>query len=167
VDSHNGGKPGSEIHPTLNADAIGDKFLNNRSAGRSFSGLGQTGSRFSYPDTQTWFAGWRFYPADFNGDGRPDLLLHEQQTGTFFVATANASGFTYQQGSWPVGWMPVVADLNADGYDDLVLHDPDTGEWFEVISDGAGGFTSALVSCSYVNGTQAAGLTIVAQPAIR
>lgn len=136
--------PGWEVIPmTLNADAIGDMFLINRSTGRWFFVAGKQGDGFTYPVSQTWFAGWSLIPGDFNGDGLTDLLLHYPQVGLFFVATTNATGFTYEQGAWSLGWTPIVADLNADGKEDLFLHDPTTGTWFEMISDGLGHFSNA------------------------
>jgi subtilisin-like proprotein convertase family protein len=136
-----GWNPAWEIYPmTLNDDDIGDMFLINRTTGRWFWVLGAAGGNFSYPVTETWFPGWNFHPGDFNGDGLTDVLLHDPPTGTFFVATANAAGFTYQQGGWSTGWVPTVADFDADGSDDLFLHDPSTGVWFEMVSDGNGNF---------------------------
>ena len=136
--------PGWEVIPmTLNADSIGDMFLINRSTGRWFFVAGKQGDGFTYPVSQTWFAGWSLIPGDFNGDGLTDLLLHYPQVGLFFVATTNATGFTYEQGAWSLGWTPIVADLNADGKEDLFLHDPTTGTWFEMISDGLGHFSNA------------------------
>jgi subtilisin-like proprotein convertase family protein len=133
-----------EIYPvTLNGDAREDMFLINRTTGRWFWVLGEAGSGFSYPASETWFPGWQLYPGDFSGDGITDILLHDPTTGMFFVATANAAGFTYQQGGWSLGWTPGVADFNGDGRDDLFLHAPLTGLWFEMLSNGAGGFTNA------------------------
>jgi hypothetical protein len=60
----------------------------------------------------------------------------------YFIAQVNGAGFTYSQGWWTLGWQPYAADLDGDGKADLFLHSPTTGLWFEMISDGAGNFTS-------------------------
>jgi hypothetical protein len=127
---------------TLNEDALDDMFLINRATGRWFWVLSEPGGGFTYPASEVWFPGWTFYPGDFNGDGVTDVLLHDPGTGTYFVATAQTAGFTYQQGGWSLGWTPTVADLDGDGRDDLFLHDPNTGVWFEMISNGAGNFVN-------------------------
>jgi hypothetical protein len=141
--SQGGWNPGWEIYPVrLNNDAFGDMFLIDRNTGRWFWVLGEPGSGFTYPVTETWFSGWQIYPGDYSGDGVTDFLLHDPPTGTYFVAMTGASSFTYVQGGWSLGWTPWVMDINADGKDDLFLHAEATGNWFQMVGDGTGLFTN-------------------------
>ena len=100
---------------TLNADAMGDLFLINRTTGRWFWVLGAAGGGFTYPVTEVWYPLWQMYVGDFTGDGLSDLLLHDPATGVYFVAKNNGTAFTYSSGGWSLGWTPYVADLDADG----------------------------------------------------
>ena len=132
-----------ELYPMrLNADGVTDLFLFSRATGRWFWATGNGSGGFTYPFTGTWYSGWQLYPGDFNGDGVTDLLLHDPPTGIYILATTGVSGFSFNQGAWTLGWKPYAMDLTADGRDDLFLHDASSGRWAELVSDGAGHFTS-------------------------
>jgi RHS repeat-associated protein len=66
---------------------------------------------------------------DFNGDGRQDILIKDNQgTGSWSVHLSAGTSFVTQQLTTPafmqeasVGWSPWAADVDADGKDDVVL----------------------------------------------
>jgi RHS repeat-associated protein len=66
---------------------------------------------------------------DFNGDGRQDILIKDNQpTGSWSVHLSTGTSFVTQQLETPafmqdasVGWSPMAADVDADGKDDVVL----------------------------------------------
>jgi FG-GAP-like repeat len=74
-------------------------------------------------------AGWVVTgAADFNGDGRGDLLLWNsstRQTAIWYLNGANATGALGP--TTPPGWRPAgVDDFNRDGKPDLVIWNPST-----------------------------------------
>lgn len=87
--------------------------------------------------------------ADFNGDGRADILLPSGQD--IWVYLGNPSG-TFTSGyvaQYPVGWDLVgVHDVDADGKADVIWHHPTTREIYYWLMDGStvrigrGGVTS-------------------------
>jgi hypothetical protein len=86
---------------------------------------------------QTPAAGWKVVGvADFNRDGRSDLLFQNQTTGRIAVWFMN--GPHYQGGlqiPQATAGLQVagVGDFNADGFADIVLQNPQTGQitiWF-------------------------------------
>ena len=66
---------------------------------------------------------------DFNGDGRQDILIKDNQgSGSWSVHLSTGTSFVTQQLATPtfmqeasVGWSPMAADMDADGKDDVVL----------------------------------------------
>jgi hypothetical protein len=64
--------------------------------------------------------------ADFNGDGRDDIVAFNQGTaGDVYVALSNGAGFTGTTVKWqeffaPAGETPLTGDFNGDGKDDIV-----------------------------------------------
>ena len=96
-------------------------------------------------------------PADFNGDGRNDLM-YGTVTGcpsfcTFngYVALAQGSGYTpltsFYSASYGGGPFPVqdgrVVDINGDGLDDLMYALTSTNTWWVRLSNGSAGLGSA------------------------
>src|SRR5712692_9659104 len=101
--------------------------------------------------TQVWFLGgaqgtaitgaaglsgpnaWRIVGvADLNGDGHPDLIWQDPNTGTsqvWFLGGEQGTTTTGAAGlSGPNAWRIVaVADLNGDGHPDAIWQDPATG----------------------------------------
>ena len=90
---------------------------------------------------------------DFNGDGRDDLLLKQdngsvtewlgQDDGGFF---SNQVGATY---ALPTGWnVAGTGDFNGDGPDDLLLRH-DNGTVTEWLGQADGGFVSNHAAANY------------------
>ena len=72
--------------------------------------------------------------ADFNGDGRTDMLCHDTSTGHKWIAYATGSG-TFTGTNWEagLGWCNHpsaqlhVGDFNGDQRADMLCHDTITG----------------------------------------
>ena len=62
--------------------------------------------------------------ADVNGDGKPDLVVANDQSGTVSVLLGNGNGTFQAQATFATGSMPdsvAVADVNGDGKPDLIV----------------------------------------------
>ncbi|MFA5032408.1 MAG: T9SS type A sorting domain-containing protein [bacterium] len=90
---------------------------------------------------------WRVYPADFNGDGYPDLyavhrnvlIFLNDQTGHFSQSFSAIGGKNYD-GAWAI-------DIDMDGDKDLVCGDADNGGFDTFLNDGTGfNFTRTLLA---------------------
>ncbi len=87
--------------------------------------------------------------ADFNGDGKADILWRDIQTGDLELWGSNSgsaySGFTGQDlGVVPMHWnVQQFADFNGDGKADLLWRDGngDVGLWLSASGSGFAGFT--------------------------
>ena len=84
------------------------------------------------------YSDYVFAAADFNGDGKLDLLVNESSSGRILLG--NGDG-TFTQG--PVVGIPItlaVADLNGDGIPDLVAGGNTNAAWV-YLGNGDGSFT--------------------------
>jgi uncharacterized repeat protein (TIGR03803 family) len=75
--------------------------------------------------------------ADFDGDGKADLVVYRPTTGEWFVRFSSsnysyANDGTYQWGL--PGDIPLVADIDGDGKADLVVWRPSNGTWYVRLS---------------------------------
>ena len=83
--------------------------------------------------------------ADFDGDGKADLVVYRPTTGEWFVRYSSSS---YSYTTWTsYGWglpgdVPLVADFDGDRKTDLVVYRPSTGEWFVRYSSSSYSYTT-------------------------
>lgn len=79
--------------------------------------------------------------ADFNRDGRADLVVSNGDSASVSVLFGSASGFVGQQ--FPAGTGPtalLARDLTNDGFADILVASLVSGEFRILVGDGAGGF---------------------------
>ncbi len=143
------------VTPTMNAptseaarsDFSGDGKLDllweNSSTNQLYywalNGSAVVGASFLNPSTVA--AGWKMSGSgDFNHDGKPDLLWHNQQSGQVVYWLMNGS-FSYSGGflSGPVNpaWqIASVRDFDSDGNPDIWWHNQTTGQMIVWYFDG-------------------------------
>lgn len=122
-------RPGT-FEPTRYVAIDGDDFVNEKGVSRSGAMV------YPAPGPTSVAA------ADFNGDGRPDIVA-VAWTSDFFVVLLNQGGRTFTQHRYPMLPGPrdvVVADFDGDGIDDLAfsLYSSNLVEVWT--GDGKGGF---------------------------
>jgi hypothetical protein len=128
-------------------DGKGDVAIHNVQTGDWFVGR-STGAAFV---VETWASrlGTRgpafeqVFVADFTGDGKTDVAIHDRQTGTWVVGRSTGSAFVTEP--WATGFgnrgpaveEVFVADFTGDGRADVAIHDRQTGNWFVGRSTGS------------------------------
>jgi hypothetical protein len=76
------------------------------------------------------------HPADFDGDGSPDLSVYRPSAGQWFVLNSGSSTVSITRFGLD-GDIPVDADFDGDKRSDIVLYRPTGGTWFRLnSSDG-------------------------------
>jgi hypothetical protein len=94
--------------------------------------------------------------ADFNGDGKIDIVTGNQNSNTITVLLSEAGHFKattaspIKVGSAPR--TPVCADFNGDGKIDIVVPNSEGGNLTVLIGDGNGGFSLSPASPVRTNG---------------
>ena len=86
---------------------------------------------------------------DFNGDGKPDLVVASEGTNDVTVFLGDGRGGFRQSATAPAGANPTeifVADLDRDGHLDLAIANHDTSYVTILKGDGRGGFRPAAGS---------------------
>jgi len=81
------------------------------------------------------------HSADFNADGRDDLLLHSDVDGDWMIALTETDKFGAMQRMSAPDWQAVPARLNQDAASDLCFYNRTTGAFATALNDGQGGFT--------------------------
>jgi hypothetical protein len=113
--------------------------------------LGNGDGTFSLAQNSTFATGsnpWAIVAADFNGDGKLDLVIANEGGSTLTILLGNGDGtFTPATGSpVPVGSGPyalAAADLNSDGKLDLVVANQNDSTLTILLGNGDGTFTPA------------------------
>ena len=86
--------------------------------------------------------------ADFNGDGKPDIVVANEQSNNVTILLGDGKGgFTQAKGSpFPAGHLPndiAIGDFNRDGKLDLAIANHEETHLTVLLGDGTGGFTPA------------------------
>ena len=85
--------------------------------------------------------------ADFNGDGRSDLVLANFGSNEIAVLLGNGNGTFKAAVNYPVGKTPLgvaVSDFNGDGKADLVVANQDSNNSSILLGNGDGTFVAAV-----------------------
>lgn len=119
----------------------------------------QCRSRWSTATTFCTGVGQKLSTADFDGDGRADLVCHDPGAGTQAFFRASLSGtFTSQTSVFPTAWCVnrqlLVGDFNGDRRADMLCHDPVTGNDTIKYANAWGYFdsTSTVTNLSWCSG---------------
>jgi hypothetical protein len=104
---------------------------------------------------------WCIATADFNRDGRLDIVVGHASSDTIGVLLANGSGGFYNAvtyssgGDFPKG--VVAGDFNADGKPDIAVANYSSNSIGVLLGNGSGGFTTGLTYNA--GGTHPSGVT--------
>ncbi|WP_434418088.1 FG-GAP repeat domain-containing protein [Nannocystis pusilla] len=131
---------GDEQDDLLCHDQAGDRWVVLADASGHF-----TGETWRSPAPWCGHPGAQLFIGDFNGDGRDDMLCHDQ-AGAKQVALADESGrFTGADWSAPMAWCGhggaalFVGDFDGDSRDDMLCHDQAGDTWI-ALADPSGQF---------------------------
>jgi hypothetical protein len=133
------GAPTGMIHiGDFNDDNRDDILCHDISNGQHWIDFASTNGEFYGTDSyfsENWCSGpnARLRVADFNSDGKADLLCHEAQHGNKWIAFATSNGtFRGTSRYWPMSWCGpggelMVGDFDANGSNDFLCHRPSDG----------------------------------------
>jgi subtilisin family serine protease len=144
----------------FNGDGLADVVIHDRESGEWYVGL-STGSTFLADRWASRFGNRgdtreRALVADFTGDGRTDVAIHDHGTGNWYVGRATNGRFGVEPWATSFGNRgldrenALVGDFSGDGRADIALHDRATGDWFVGRSTGAS-FAIARWASSFGN----------------
>ena len=136
----------------FNGDQRDDLLCHDRSTGEKLVDYANASGQFlgtNWSTVTSWCggnAGSRLFVADFNGDGRDDLLCHNLHSGFIRLDYASASG-TFEGTDWQTGpWCNdegdalFVGDFDGNGRSDLLCHSGETGTRAGRFADASGQF---------------------------
>jgi FG-GAP-like repeat len=141
--------PADVVAADLNVDSHADVSVAAQGQGVAIL-LGDGTGRLASAAGSPVRTGGRFDPhavavADFNRDGKPDLVVGNDQPSTISILTGNGAGGFGSERVVARGATRTlaVADLNADANPDLVAPIPGQRRVLLLLGDGAGRFTAA------------------------
>ncbi len=126
--------PGGDLTGDRQTDILWQHPVSSRLVWWAMNGTVRTSGGYTTPDSPNGDLLWRVRgTADFDGDGRLDLLLHRGQTGEVFLwlmnGTTVASGtLTTPPNQDPAWRASATADFDADGRPDILWRHEATGE---------------------------------------
>ena len=149
VDWYNGaeycGNPNRQLHiGDFNADGRDDLMCHHLTAGQKWvdfaDGAGQFNDNYDdYTSGLNWCAHptGRLSVADFNSDGRADLVCHDTANGYKWLAYGHEEAqvpiFDQTSQAWSMSWcfaptlQLLFGDVDGNGAADFLCHDPNTG----------------------------------------
>ncbi len=83
--------------------------------------------------------------AEFNGDGKPDLVLASDPS-TVSILFGNGDGTYAAPSDVTLGGQPIVGDFNNDGKTDIVAHSGVSGQTRALLGNGDGTFKAPVTS---------------------
>ena len=145
----------------FNGDHKTDVAARDNVAGNWWVGI-NTGNAFSFSVWATWSASpaitWAdVQAADFNGDGKDDIIGRYLQGGTWWVGASLGTSFnTTKWASWSVSpnitWVDVrVGDFDGNGLKDITARWQQGGSWWTGLSNGTGFNTTMWAQWSAVS----------------
>lgn len=82
------------------------------------------------------------FVADFNGDGKADVAIHDKQSGAWYVGIS--TGTSLAVSAWVLNFgnrgareETLVGDSTGDGRTDIAIHDRETGDRYVGVSSGS------------------------------
>ena len=139
----------NKILPLLgdfNGDALVDIGTYNRDTGRWAVALSNLKGFGSVTEWLTNFGNstdWLYVNGDFNGDGKTDIAIFNQQSGQWHVQTSDGAGFI-DQGLWATFAnatnlsVPITGDFNGDGVSDGGVYYRSNGQVRWALSNKSG-----------------------------
>jgi glucose/arabinose dehydrogenase/phenylpyruvate tautomerase PptA (4-oxalocrotonate tautomerase family) len=146
------GNRGDAVERVLTGDFTGDGkadvAIHDTQTGDWFVGV-STGTGFRIEHWGTGFGNRgeqveEVLVGDFTGDGKADVVIHDTQTGDWFVGVSTGTGFRIEHWSSRFGNRggdveeAFVGDYTGDGKADVAIHNTRTGEWYVGVSTGTG-----------------------------
>lgn len=148
--SYLGGGTGTSRGKGIGVDAHGNAFLAGFTASVDFQVTPNAYQKSYAGQGDAFAARFQIYvPFDFNGDGKPDILLQNQNTGllkAWFLNGVQKSGETTMLQTADPAWKVVgTPDLNGDGKPDILWQNQQTGDVVYWLMNG-----TQVVSSGYI-----------------
>ena len=147
----------------VNADGQTDLLWRHETTGELYAWMmnGTTRVAGTYLNPRSTDTRWLVRGlADFNADGKPDVLWHHQSTGELFLWFMDGvqrvgSSYLSRRGVADTSWqIRGLADFNGDRKSDLLWHNQSTGELYVWLMDGTTQAAGASLTPSRVADTR-------------